>query len=383
MKIAELFVNLGLKGADQAGKALGGVKSGLGDVKSLSLEAKAAIVGVVYGLEKLMSNSAQAGTGLYNFNALTGMSTKELQQWQYAARQVGISGEEMTGNLKGVQSVMSNMLLGKGAPEGLAMVANKVGLDPKKMRDTMYVMQQLQKFAQQVPQDVGNQMLKSFGLSEGAIAAMRRNAFRPEVFSKAPTYGEGEIKSLDKVNVAWSNLGQKIEMAFGHLTAKDGLKIVGEISKMTTEVLKLVDALAKLADKLQIFKGIGKIFEGWSMILNGVTDTVDKVGKNKAGPAEGGKEALKNMFEGLAEAAHGAFLTAKDALDTPSPADVAAQRSLAPPVQGAPSSKTQNINVNQNLNFQHDGKDAKKTGQSVHKAVKDAYRQLPAQGQAS
>lgn len=372
MKIAELFVNLGLKGADQAGKALGGIKGGLGEVKSLSLEAKAAILGVVYGLEKMMSNSAQAGTGLYNFNALTGMSTKELQQWQYAARQAGVSGEELTGSMKAVQSTMANMLMGKGAPEGLAMVANKVGLDPAKMRDTVYMMQQLQKFAQQVPQDVGNQMLKSFGLSEGTIAAMRRNMFRPDVMAKAPTYGTGEIKQLDKVNVAWSNLGQKVQMAFGHMTAKDGMKIVGEISKMTTEILKLADALTKLADKLQIFKWVGKVFEGLAMLTNITTDQVGsltgKIGKD--GVLKGTGEHILGNLEGLGEAVKGAYLTAQDA--------------LAPPVspQG-PTKAPSNVNVNQTLNFQHDGKDSHKTGKDVHKAVKDAFRQMQAQGQGS
>lgn len=369
MKIAELFVGLGVKGADTAGKALGGIKSGLGEVKSMSFEAKAAIATVVYGLERLMSQSAQNGTALSNFNALTGMSTKELQQWQYAARQVGVAGEELTGNLKSVQGVMANMLMGKGAPEGLAMVANKVGFDPSKARDTMYVMQQLQKFAQQVPQDVGNQMLKSFGLSEGVISAMRRNAFRPEVMARAPTYGDGEIKNLDKVNVAWSNLGQKIQMAMGHLTAKDGMKIVSEISKMTTEVFKLLSALTQLADKLEVFKWMGKVFEGWSMILNGASETIDKIGKNKGGAGAGAKEALKSMFEGMAEAGKGALMTAQDA--------------FAPSVSPQQPQKTQNINVNQNLNFQHDGKDSHKTSKDVHKAVKDAYRQIQAQNQGS
>jgi len=165
MTIAELFVNLGVKGADSAGKALGGVKGGLGEVKSMSLEAKAALVGVIYGLERMMSNSAQLGTSLTNFNALTGISAQQLQQWQYAARQAGVAGEEMTGSMKAVQSTMANMLMGKGAPEGMAMLANKVGFDPARARDTAYVLGQLQKFAQSVPQDVGNAMIKSFGVS--------------------------------------------------------------------------------------------------------------------------------------------------------------------------------------------------------------------------
>jgi hypothetical protein len=56
---------------------------------------------------------------------------------------------------------------------------------------------------------------------------------------------------------------------------------------------------------------------------------------------------------------------------------------MAPKVAAPAGKSQQNINVNQNLHFQHDGKDHKKTGDSTHKAVKDAFRQMSAQGQGS
>lgn len=384
MTIAELFVNLGVKGADSAGKALGGVKSGLGEVKSMSLEAKAGIIAVVYGLERLMSQSAQMGTSLLNFNTLTGISTKDLQQWQYAARQAGVSGEEMTGSLKAVQSAMTNMLLGKGAPEGMAMLANKVGFDPARARDTLYVMSQLQKFAQAVPKDVGNAMLKSFGLSEGTIAAMRRNMFTQDTFKKAPTYSEGEVNQLNKVDVAWANLGQKIQMAMGHLTSKHGLQLVTDISKITSEIFKMLDAFARLAEKLKFFQGIAKIFEGWGLIFGGVASAVDKVSSNKGGVAEGFKKLWSENATSMGEAFQGMMISIKESLEEGSEPQTPAAQKVVPPMKPqSPSSKVQNINVNQNLNFQHDGKDSKKTGASVHKAVKDAYRQMSAQAQGS
>ncbi len=368
LKVGELFLNLGIKGADKTlGAVSAGVK-GMGELKSMSLGAKAAIAGAIYMLQDLMSDSAKMGAGLSNFTALTGMSAQSLQQWQYAARQAGVSGEELTGSLKSVQNAMTNMLLGKGAPEGMAMLANKVGFDPAKARDTLYVMQQLQKFAQQVPQDVGNNMLKSFGLSEGTIAAMRKNAFRPEVFAKAPRFSDKEIGALSKVDAAWANLGQKVQMAFGHMTAKDGLRIVNEISKMTTEVLKLVDAMVKLADRMKIFQIIGKSFEGLAMITRGLTSLTGDLGTEKGREKLGGdaKEFLTSIPGVLGVIGQ----DLKDAILPSAPAN------LAPP-------KEQNIEVNQTLQFLHDGKDSKKTSSSVNKAVKDAFRQLQSQAQGS
>lgn len=365
MKIAEFFVQLGIKGDDKTKKGLKDTKEGMGDLKSMSIEAKAAIVGALYALEKWMSDSSKAGTGLMNFASITGQSAVEFQKWQYAARQVGVANEEVEGSFKSVQQAMTNMLLGKGAPEGMAMLANKVGFDPNKARDTFYVLEQLQKFAQQVPEDVGNAMIRSFGVSDNMIAAMRRNAFRPEVMRKAPIYSEGEMSQLNKVDVQWSNLWKKFEMSIGKLNAKHGLSIIKDISVLADQVLKLADAFVVLAEKLKIVEGIGKVFEGWTMIFKGLNDVAS------------GKISMKDMKENAGDFLKGVYLSAKEAVVGP-------DYVVTPPSKQNPSeNKVQNINVNQNLNFQHDGKDAKKTGSSVNKAVKDAYRQLSAQAQGS
>ncbi len=277
MNIAELFVNLGIKGTDKTVGALTSVKSGLGEVKSMSLEAKAGLLALMYGLEKMMSISGKAGTELTNFTAFTGLSKQKLQEWQYAARQAGESSEEFTSSLKGVQSSMGNMLLGKGAPEGFAMVKSVTNLDTTRLKDTFYVMQQLQKAAQRLPVELGNVALKSFGLSEATIAAMRRNAFNPTAFAKAPKYSDNEINALNKSNIAWDNLGQHIQMAIGHLNAKHGLSLVKDITVIADKVLILMEQFTKLAEKIKLFEIIGKIFEGWAMVFNGISAGVDKL----------------------------------------------------------------------------------------------------------
>lgn len=369
MNIAELFVNLGIHGAEKTVGALGSVKKGLGDVTSMSLEAKAGILAVMYGLEHMMSQSGKTGTGLTNFAALTGLSAKTLQQWQYAALQAGVSSDELTGSLKGVQTSMTNMLLGKGAPEGLGIVAKAVGFDPKKARDSFYVMEQLQKAAQKLPQDVGNSVLKSFGLSEGTIAAMRRNAFTPAMLQKAPVYSDREVNQLDKANVAWANLGHHVEMAFGHFTAKHGVSLVGDITKIADAIFKMINAFEKLAEKLKLFQAIGKIFEGWTSIFNGVNSVLDKVTKDKNGVGSGLLNQGKGMMQGLGEAAKGAMLTVGDMI-APTPAPLAT-------AGGA------NMVVNQNIVHHGNATDTKAVKDTHRNAINQAYRQRPAQRQGS
>lgn len=426
MKIGELFVNLGIKGSEKTVGAVTAVKKGLGETASMSLEAKAGILAAMYALERLFAASGAAGTGLMNFNALTGLSVRQLQQWQFAARQAGVSSEEFAGSVKSVQTSMTNMLLGKGAPEGLAMLANKVGFDPKRARDTFYVLEQLQKFARTVPNDIGNSVIKSFGVSDGTIAAMRRNAFTPAVMAKAPTYSDNEIGALDRANIAWSNLGTKIEMAVGRFNAKHGGQLVNDISQVTDKVLSLVEAFTRLSEKLKLFQLLGKAFEGWTHIFGLAAEGVDAV--SGAGSDQGKQKQLAenvlgffkdmpNVFRAMAEdfsqpQLEPALATApaqsgvaqkvkekkearrfgdipqpKTVLKMPSPKSSgipAAAKFITPklPALAPKSGSTQNINVNQNLNFQHEGKDAKQTSDSIKKATQDAYRQF-SQGQVN
>lgn len=371
MKIGELFVELGAKGGDGLEKSLKNTKSGLNEAYSSSIALKAAIIGVAYGLQQMMSSSAKMGTDLNNFNALTGISVQRLQQWQYAARQVGISNEEVAGSFKAVQGSISNMLLGKGPIQGYDLVAQKVGLDETKLRDTEYVMKKLQEFARSVPQDVGNNMLKSFGLSEGMIAGMRRNAFTDDMFKKAPTYSDGQIKSLDKVNAAWANLGNKVEMAFGAFTAKNGLRMVKDIDLITTAVINLATALEKVATRFELFTKIGQSLQGMANVIQLVNETLDTVDK---GEASSQNKMVKKIngewFPGFSNSPLGKLLGAEPVLPENKPG-------------AANVNKTNNTTINQNLHFQHDGKDAQKTGESVNKAARDAFRTSQAQAQVN
>lgn len=382
MTVGELFVNLGVKGDDKALKATEGVRKGMEGVASSGLAAKAAILAAMYGLEHLMSTSAQAGIGLTNFSATTGLSGQRLQEWQYAAQQAGITGDEFTGSLKSVQNAMTNMLLGKGAPEGYGLVAMKVGLDPSRIKDTYYVLSKLQEFAKTVPPNIAASVIKSFGVSDGVLAGMQRQVFNQDNFAKAPKYSEGEIKTLDKVGVAWANLGQKIQMAIGHFTAGHGMQIVGDISKLVPQVLELANAFAKLADQMKVFKVIGKVFEGWSLIFGGLTKGTQELGKDLAMTPDQQETEVenetKNAWRATKTFAKALFIPEGPGSGiprTPITSDMVSPKVAGghPALGGAAQ-----ISIQQTLQFQHEGKDAKKTAESTSKAVQNAARQIPA-----
>lgn len=326
----------------------------------MSLEAKAGIVAAIYALQKLMQESMQQGNTLAQFATYTGLSAEQLQRWQYAARQAGVAGEEITGSIKSVQNAMTNMLLGKGAPEGLGMVANTLknmgGFDYNKVRDTFYVMERLQKFAQVVPADVANNMLKSFGLSEGTINAMRRNAFNPGTMSHAPIYSDREVDKLQKVDVAWANLGQKIQMAIVHLNAKHGLGLVQDLSKITSEIVKLSESLIKLADNFKLFDKIGKVFSAIGGGLEKINDIMDDVkhGDEVADQNKIGANVKPIKIGKRGEAAN----------------------SILPFVANNSVNKQQTISVNQTITHHGDAKDTGAVKSSHRAGINNAFRQI-------
>jgi hypothetical protein len=437
VNIASLFISLGVKGNDKAASAITGVRKGLQETAGASLQAKAAILGVIYTLQRMFSISGQVGTDLTNFNATLGVSAKTLQQYQYAARQVGVSNQAMESTFKSLQDAMTRTLMGEGAPEGLAQFALKVGdIMPEDIdafsKNPEKLLQKLQEYAQK-EKNIGlrNKVLKSFGIGDDMVAALSRNAFTPDVLKKAPTYNESEIKALDRANIAWDNLGQKIQRAFGHFNAQHGGKLVSDLSKLTDSVLKLADAFMKLANSAKLFEGIGKIFDGWVKIFEVLTTMV---GSSKAetknfftdqlpqmfGLFDGDRddddarkrkieESLKRLHpnreqelinRGLIEPQRENTETdfkIPEAYSKPwwqlkpfSPGmdmwpQIAAPKIPQNMAQPAASQKevNQNINVNQTMNFQHEGADPGRVAQTHKEAIQKAFRQMSAQAQGS
>lgn len=356
MKIADFFVNLGIKGEPKTVKAMKGVREGLGEMKSMSLEAKAAIVGAIYALERMMSHSAKLGTGFNQFAESTGLSAQELQRWQHAARQVAVDAEDVEASVRGVQSSIANMMMGKGPIEGMAMLANTVGLDDRRLRDTFYMMEKLQEFSQKVPQDVGKAMVASFGITEKTFSAMRQNAFRPDVMSKATVLSEGQAKRLQNVNAIWMNLQNKMETSVAKFFSKHGEGIAGDVSKLVDKFMILIEALVRLSEKLKAFEAIGNAMLGLAKISDIMT------GKNKN---------LKS-FKDWIEVSKGAEIERDEKLKALGDADMAEFMAKRAAKESGAQNKTNNVTVNQNNTFT--GVDA--NPQSIKKPLSEANKAI-------
>lgn len=434
--VGELFVSLGVKGSEKTVGAITTVKDGLKGIASTSLETKAAIVASIYAIERLFQASSQRGTALENFNALTGVATKTVQQYQWAAQQVGVSNDEVSNSFLSLQKNMTKTLLGKGAPEGLGMFARKGGNvtaeDIARYQEhPEELLQKLQQYAQtEKNKGLRNEVLSSFGLGNNMISALDRNAFRPEVLNKAPTYNDAQIASLDKANAGWKNLGTTVEMIFGKLNAKHGLSFISDIQKLLPPIEKVINALVTFAEKIHLFEGLGKVFDLMAKSISAVGNIVEEVNKEIDSTKKDPEkmkfiDATKDVGGSIFDSFMDAVMTLQGVPNKPKPStehgsgaayfkekiskgagdlgeritpdymkkfvnggygqtpakETPAFTPNAPASSGA--STTQNINVSQTMTFQSDDNAPKDVAHAFKRDVQNAARQLSALGQGS
>lgn len=275
--------------------------------------AAAAISAAVYAFKEFSAQSNSAGMGIAQFNARTGQSEQALQRWQYLMRQSGVSTEETTGNLEGLQKAMTQLSIGK-PPEGFQAVNNILasngGFDRSRIKDTEYVLERLRKYAQLTKDNpaIANHVLESFGLSGNFIGGLRTSTVDINKVPRASLYSDKEVTSLSKMSVAWSNLGDKVQKAIGRLNIKFGPSLLKDLTLITDKMLILVNAVGTLAEKLHVLEGVAKVVSGLSLLTGAATDVADDLsGKNKQNRILPESGTVTNLFKDLMVNGLGSF----------------------------------------------------------------------------
>ena len=392
MNIADFFVTIGVKGKDDVKKSLTSVQEGLGDIKSMSLEAKAAIIGIMYGLEQIFSKSMQKGNAIEQFGQSTGQSMQALQNWQAAAMKTGNSAEEMASSIENAQKIMDRMTTGQGTPKGFAAISNSLmaaGRAPLDaalaQKDAMYEMNKLREYVQtttDTPQRQ-NDWLESMGMGPGAIRTMRMAKGEIESFGKGLNYSDNQLAQLQKVSIAWSVMWAKIEKSFGNFTSKHGLQLTNQIGAIVVKLTDLISKFVELAEKLHVFEAIGKVFDGLTAVLDYFNESITRVSKDKEGLAAGlMKEDGRRLGQGAAFLQK-IFDPKNDPTKRDAPQYIKDQMKefvkdhAAPPVKG--QNGASNISQDKNVNVVVNNTGLKNTGEGVveyEKSINYAFRQL-------
>ena len=287
MKVADLFVNIALKGADTVGKGLGFASKGMKDLVSTSLEAKVAVAGVIYGLERLTGWASQAGMDLTKFSTVTGLSAQELQKWQYMANKYDVTAEEMSTTIRNLQNELVNIATGASSGEGFG----RLGIDITKAKDAFDVFQQLTEKAKTGNPAIMSNLMKSAGISDNMFQMMRMVNFERDKMSKNFGISDKEIDQLTRVNKQWKDFWYTLRSFGLHAVAKEGSLAVKELSESFKYLLRGIDYVTKLEKQFHGLKfAIGAIgvvlalaFAPMATIISGIILLMAELQKRKEG----------------------------------------------------------------------------------------------------
>jgi hypothetical protein len=400
MQVGELFVAIGVKGVEKTVSAFENVYKGIDGVKKVSLEAKAAILSAIYAFEKLSQSAIQTGTHLGSVASYLGIGVKELQQWEYAAQQAGISNEQFESSLMSVYKVISDIRSGEGAPKWFSFFAQNVGgVDLEKAyQNPFYLLQKIQQFARSKfsGEDLilRNKALEGFGLSPDFIGKITNK----DVFSNPYQFKPGfsflsdtETKKLTDLGVQWDNLGQKIKMFFAHFTAKNGKDILDFFDNMTNKIIFLTQKLEEFYNvlkKISSSLGITDFIKKASSIRNPFEPLpTDKTSVEKKEILEKEMKKSENLFSKPMDFIFDKYNEFLDKLSNIFDFIPNNQQAgiITPPTPLLPSQpgNTTSASVNQNIYFQHAGNDYNRVKDSMKQVILDTWNQLPPHVQAT
>lgn len=253
MKIAEFFAELGIRGATQTTKALGGVLGQFKELRGMSLEAKAGIFGAVVGLEELTRRSVEAAMQLHNFQGASGLSTDRLQELGYLAEINGVKVESLTNSILGLQNAQAALRLGIGIPQG----AVYFGLNQNQNPEQMY--QEIVRKIRALPHDereIGNAryMASTLGFDPAMFSAARIGTQSLKGFTDQMKLSEEETQKLFSLSQEFSKFWLTVKGQTNKTLADDLAgpiaSVVKTFSTAVVEVGELVKDFKKITDKL-------------------------------------------------------------------------------------------------------------------------------------
>lgn len=263
MNIGDLFLNLGIKGVDTALKGINSIKTGLSDVSSTGLAAKAAVLGVIYAVERMTSGASTVGAELTRYTNLTGESTEAVQKWGLAhVIAGGKAKEEMYGAFESAQKMAAKISLGGGNPRALGMLMAGGDFDiMKAVKSPLYFMEKVRNLLMNPPKGFEKAQITDFAeefLNPEIIKSILDKSFHPENIKNSEILSPGNIESLKKVNEELARFEIKFQLFKDQFVAKHGLPLIEELSGALNVVKDLSVAFDKLTKKFPELNAVAK-----------------------------------------------------------------------------------------------------------------------------
>lgn len=359
MKVGELFVNLGVKGAEKTVGALKSAKDGLSGIAETSLATKAAVAGVLYELGRLTASSNQYGLSLELFNRRTGINLDYLQRMEALMRKEGVSADKTMKSFEGLQDVIAQMATSEGVPKGFGVIADLLGpenFDPAKLVDFEYAMSRIWMAAKKVADQpaIRNRVFGGLNMDKDFLATLSTTTKKLSDIKPSEIYNPKERTALSNMAKGWADLGNQIEKIIGRLNIRFGPTFLKGFQEIVPEIAKAITAIGDLIVKLNVLHGIARVFH---ILAAGIREFT-----------EGALELKRSGVSNLLPSAETLKFVAKDILGTS---------------HGPPGQKTITNNINTTVNVDsgpNAGDIGAVVGDIIGRKFNDAFRQVPQGG---
>ncbi|PLP96972.1 phage tail tip lysozyme [Cupriavidus pauculus] len=278
-------------GLNKVSQSLGSVaKSARGAVSGVTalVPPLGAITGAatIAGIAALANNWGKLGAEIDRTSSILGVSTKELQQYQAAAKLAGLSAEDMNGSLKSLGDTLEDAAYNRNSQALILM--NQLGISLTRTKTgAVDATRALRQVAEAIARQGGNVqaqrlIARTFGV-EQLLPMLQKGAAGIEQYV-AQARALGSVMGDDQIQAAkdYAQNVAKLDLAIDGLKASIGNALIPVLSPLLAQLSEWVTKNRDLiATKVGEFvKGIADWVKSvdWGKVARGIGSFVDALG---------------------------------------------------------------------------------------------------------
>jgi hypothetical protein len=279
-------VKIGLDGAGDVSKGLNKVSGSLKELFSMSIQTKLTLAGIAAGLTGAAFSAGKTGASLMAFSKGFDLSIASLQRWQQAGQNFGVSGDEITSSIEGIQNAIADAMTHGGMNEAFS----KLAIDPRKFKDAFGVIEELRKRIQGGQIDV-MRTYSSGLISQNMFQMLRQTTDPLKMRPTAHILTMKEAEDLRNISVKFEKFGQDLKRTMESFIVKNEPLITKLLTKIEELLTSLLGLIGKAEDKTGFIPRVARgenigaaagksVIEGSARLGQGMFDLVKISAKN-------------------------------------------------------------------------------------------------------
>ena len=271
MLAGEFFVNLGIKNADVAVKSVEAVQGSMNKLAHSSLEAKAAALGAMYAIERVIAGGAAFGKEWKVFGESTQINIIAAQKWAAALEDVNVSAEETMQTFESMQKVLVGLVKDHNMPPWLGFLIQQAHITPEEVTDPRSVpkimekMRELSKGLDSRWKPFMYDAYSALGINPHFAQGLSRLKQNPEEMKGLRITGTGEIDNLAALDARWTKFMRNFKADMNDFASSSGHGLVKTLQGALTVIEKIAHQMHEMG------VGVGAIETAFTLIVGAIS----------------------------------------------------------------------------------------------------------------